>query len=90
MKKFILASVFVVAASSVLADDAAPAKQSWSDTISGYCKVPACVTNARKSVDTWISANPEKAVLATAVATVLVVKALDYAFAANEDEEAGF
>lgn len=89
MKKFILASVFVVAASSVFADNAAPAKQSFSDKISGYCKVPECVVNAKDAVEAKMIAHPWYSAAAVAVTTLLVVKAVDYAFA-NEDEEASF
>jgi acetone carboxylase gamma subunit len=91
MKKFILASVFVVAASSMFADDAAPKvdapKSSWFNMPSISC--PVCVKNATHTVEAKMIAHPWYSAAAVAVTTFLVVKAVDYALE-NEDEEAGF
>lgn len=104
MKKFILASVFVVAASSMIADDAAVApaapvapataesknsKESNSWFSMPSISCPACVKNAQASVEAQMIAHPWYSAAAVAVSTVLVVKVLEYALT-SEDEEAGF
>ncbi len=94
MKKFILASVFVVAASSVVAEDAPKADAPKTETSSWFNinmpSCPACVVNAKTATEKWMSENPWKSAAAVAVLTVAVVKAIDYACAQSEDEETGF
>lgn len=106
MKKFILASVFVASSVMLTADatstatstpaatqapvvDAAAAPaQSWSSKIGSY--VPSFITNAKQAVEDKMVAHPWYSAAVVAVVTVATVKALDYAFAQNEDEDSGF
>ncbi len=108
MKKFILASMFVAAASSMVASEGQPApvadqksapvvEKAPKVSSEGYlaqawAKFPDCpevVVNAKNSVEAKMIAYPWYSAAAVVVTTVLVVKAVDYALA-SEDEETGF
>ena len=91
MKKFLIPVLLVAFSSSVFAEDKTPSKP-WSESASDfvYNWTPACVYDARVSVEKTIAAHPWYSAAAVAVATVLVVKAVEFACAKNADEETGF